>query len=253
MAEFKIRTKGNSDPQGKPRVYFTCHPEDFNRVFYNDRLSCFDRICADVFKTQDCAIYYTEDMRRPLDSENIDVDLGRANLFLVPVTLRLMNEPNRAMTVDIAYAKEHNIPILPFLMEVGIDSVYSLPRNFGQRQYITPYSADTSEISYDEKLKKKILNYIRTSYSTATLTEAAHMMGLSPSYLSRTVCNVFGQSFKDLLMAERFEAARELLRSTTMPIGDIINRVGYENSSYFHKEFRRRYGQTPGAYRKSYE
>ena len=110
-----------------------------------------------------------------------------------------------------------------------------------------------SQESYDEKLKKKILNYIRTSYSTATLTEAAHMMGLSPSYLSRTVCAVFGQSFKDLLMAERFEAARELLRSTNMPIGDIINRVGYENSSYFHKEFRRRYGQTPGAYRKSHE
>ncbi len=172
MAEFKIRTKGNSDPQGKPRVYFTCHPEDFNRVFYNDRLSCFDRICADVFKTQDCAIYYTEDMRRPLDSENIDVDLGRANLFLVPVTLRLMNEPNRAMTVDIAYAKEHNIPILPFLMEVGIDSVYSLPRNFGQRQYITPYSADTSEISYDEKLKKH-LGEILISDKTARRVRAA--------------------------------------------------------------------------------
>ena len=78
------------------------------------------------------------------------------------------------------------------------------------------------------------------------------MLGLSPSYLSRTVCTLFGQSFKDLLMAERFEAAKELLSTTNMSIGEIINRVGYENSSYFHKEFRKRYAQTPGAYRKSH-
>lgn len=108
----------------------------------------------------------------------------------------------------------------------------------------------TAQESYEEKLKKKILNYVRTSYSTATLTEAAHMTGLSPSYLSRTVRQAFGFSFKDLLMTERFEAAKELLRTTEMPIGDIINRVGYENSSYFHKEFKRRFGITPGAYRK---
>lgn len=111
--------------------------------------------------------------------------------------------------------------------------------------------APTLQESYEDKLKKKILNYIRTSYRSATLTEAAQMTGLSPSYLSRTVCHAFGVSFKELLMTERFDAARELLRTTGMPIGDIINRVGYENSSYFHKEFKRRYGLTPGAYRRS--
>ena len=41
-----------------------------------------------------------------------------------------------------------------------------------------------------------------------------------------------------------------LLSATSMPVGEIINRVGYENSSYFHKEFKRRYGMTPNRYRK---
>ena len=36
-----------------------------------------------------------------------------------------------------------------------------------------------------------------------------------------------------------------------MPIGEIILRVGYENSSYFHKEFKRRFGVTPKEYRRS--
>ncbi len=99
-------------------------------------------------------------------------------------------------------------------------------------------------------LKKKILNYIQTSYSTATLTEAAGMMGLSASYLSRVITQSLNMSFKELLMGARFSAAQELLRSTKMPVGDIINHVGYENSSYFHKEFKRRYGVTPSEYRK---
>ena len=150
MAEFKVRTNGGADPHDKPRVYFCCHPDDFDRYF--------DKICEDVFKTHNPAIYYTEDMSEPLDETNINVDLGRMNLFLVPITFRLMNEPCRAMAVDIAYAKEKNIPILPFMMESGIDEIYSLPKNFGERQYLSPFSSDTTGISYESKLE----NYLKS-------------------------------------------------------------------------------------------
>ena len=172
MAEFKVITKGNADPHGKPRVYFCCHPEDFGRVFYNDKLLCFEKICEDVFKTHDCAIYYTEDMNEPLDDNNINIDLKRMNLFLVPVTFRLMNEPCRAMAVDIAYAKANNIKILPFMMESGLDAVYALQRNFGERQYLNPYSNDATEVGYEEKLKK-ILEVILISDEMAKKVRAA--------------------------------------------------------------------------------
>lgn len=110
---------------------------------------------------------------------------------------------------------------------------------------------DVTEADTEEQMKRKILDYIRTSYSTATLTEAAQMLGLSAPYLSRWCCAHLGESFKELLMKERFSAACGLLTATKMPVGDIINRVGYENGSYFHKEFKRRYGVTPKEYRKN--
>ena len=103
--------------------------------------------------------------------------------------------------------------------------------------------------SYEEKVKKKILNYIRTSYSTATLTEAAQMLGLSAPYLSRWISKHFNSSFKELLMDQRFNSAEKMLLTTDIPIGDIINNVGYENSSYFHKEFKLRFGMPPNEYR----
>ena len=146
MANFLYKTKGNTDPKGKPRVYFTCHPADFERYF--------EKILADIFKTHDCAVYYTEDMAQPMDEAELEVGLGQMNLFVVPVTFRLLSQPNRAMDGDIAYAKQENIPILPFMMEAGIDEIYSKPDKFGQRQYLNPCSTDLTEISYESKLKK---------------------------------------------------------------------------------------------------
>ncbi len=146
MAKFLFRTKGNADPAGKRKVYFTCHPEDFAR--------CFDKVCEDIFRTHDCVIYYTEDMKEIIAEEDKATDLGQMNLFVVPVTFKLLSKPNRAMDSDIAYAKREHIPILPLMMETGIDEFYGRPDKFGELQYLNPYSNDISEIGYAEKMKK---------------------------------------------------------------------------------------------------
>ncbi len=146
MAVFKVKTKNKVDIDKKPRVYFTCHPDDFEKHF--------KKICGDIFKTHDCAIYYTEDMAEVIAEDEKTVDLGRNNLFVVPVTFKLLVTPNRAMDEDIPYALEEHIPVLPIMMEPGIDAVYSRPDKFGELQYLNPYSTDLTEISYEEKLKK---------------------------------------------------------------------------------------------------
>ena len=146
MAVFQIETKNQVQIEKKPRVYFTCHPKDFD--------TCFKRICADIFQWQDCAIYYTADMSEAIPREDRDVDLGRHNLFVVPVTCKLLTTPNRAMDEDIPYALQEHIPILPIMMESGLDHIYSLPNKFSELQYLNPQSTDTTEISYAEKLKK---------------------------------------------------------------------------------------------------
>jgi hypothetical protein len=113
MAIIKIETKNQSDIGKKPRVWFTCHPEDFEKYFR--------KICDDLFATHDCAVYYTEDMTEIIAPEDMGTDLGRNNLLIVPVTFKLLTTPNRAMDVDIPYAKQAHIPVLPFMMESGID------------------------------------------------------------------------------------------------------------------------------------
>jgi len=146
VANMLFKTKGNAAPGGKPRVYFTCHPADFEKYF--------DKICDDIFATHQCAIYYTVDMTEAIPQADWETDLGSNNLFVVPVTFQLLTEPNRAMDQDIPYAIREHIPVLPFMMEPGLDAVYSRPDRFGELQYLNPFSQDRTEISYWEKLRK---------------------------------------------------------------------------------------------------
>lgn len=146
MSIIKCRTKGNTSPTGKPKIYFCCHPDDFELYF--------DKLCNDIFQIRDCAIFYTEDMSLPVNKEEAEIIIGGNNLFIIPVTYKLLTSSNRAYDFDLAYAHEAGITILPFMMESGLDDLYSKSDKFGNIQYLNPYSFDPTEIGYKEKLSK---------------------------------------------------------------------------------------------------
>lgn len=135
-------------PRGKRKVYFTCHPKDFEKYF--------KIVCDDIFKTHDCAIYYTKDMSAPIPKEYLDTDLGQMNLFVIPITKRLLTTKNRTMDFDFKYAIRENIsiPILPIMMEPNLDNIYSRKEKFGNLHYYNRFSKDITGITYEEKLMK---------------------------------------------------------------------------------------------------
>lgn len=96
----------------------------------------------------------------------------------------------------------------------------------------------------------KILSYVKNNYRTASLAELGSQLYLSVPYLSKFIKEHLGKSFKELVVEARMERARELVTDTDMPVGDIVRAVGYENESYFHREFKARFGRTPLAMRK---
>ena len=160
----KVKTAGGASAQGKPRVYFTCHPDDFSRSF--------DKICEKLFEAQDCAVYYTPDMDFIIPEENRATDMERMNLFVIPVSLKLLTTPNRAMDFDFKYALEKHIPVLPIMTEPGLDPVYSREDKFGSRQYLDMVTTDSTAISFEEKLKK-YLSAVLVDDETAKRVRAA--------------------------------------------------------------------------------
>ncbi len=147
MAEKKerwLKVKKRPDSRKKnQKIYFTCHPEDFDRYF--------ESICRQILQLQDCEIYYTEDMSAEYTDENWETDLESMQLFLFPVTFSLLRGGNRAKDTDLPFAMERHIPVLPLMMEHGLTDLFT--RNFGKVQYLSPGQADETAISYEEKLK----------------------------------------------------------------------------------------------------
>ena len=154
----QYKTKGNVSPQGKRRVYFTCHPDDYDRFF--------DRISTDILKFSDSAIWINPDD----NYEDIDTDLGQMNLFVIPITTKLLTKPCRAINIDVPFALEKHIPILPLMQEGGLDELFT--RYFGDLQYLDPNTHDITAISYEEKLKK-YLNSVLVSDEMAEKVRAA--------------------------------------------------------------------------------
>ena len=102
-----------------------------------------------------------------------------------------------------------------------------------------------------ELLQARIEHYLQTEFRTATLGELADKLGLSVPYLSKRVRELCGFTFSQLLQEERFNEAIRLLEETDLPVGDIIIAVGYENTSFFHNQFKERYHCSPFRWRRN--
>lgn len=95
-----------------------------------------------------------------------------------------------------------------------------------------------------------VLREIEENYRTVDLTWLAKELHVSLPYLSSAVHEATGRTFKELLLEKRLTKAASLLLETRLPVQDVISAVGYENTSYFYRVFRERFGCSPRDYRR---
>lgn len=96
------------------------------------------------------------------------------------------------------------------------------------------------------------VSYIREHYSDPglSLNTLAEKLSLSPAYLSRLITEEVGSSFPDFVNLIRLEQAQNLLISDLgLDIRTIAEKVGYNSSTYFTTQFKKRYGVTPSKWR----
>lgn len=94
--------------------------------------------------------------------------------------------------------------------------------------------------------------YIRDHYddSRLSLNALADKLSLSPAYLSRLIADEVNCSFPDFVNLLRLEQAQMLLVTELgLDIREIAEKVGYNSSTYFTTQFKKRYGVTPSKWR----
>ena len=107
-----------------------------------------------------------------------------------------------------------------------------------------------SSMDYKESVVQAVLGYINSDCKNASLMRIAEDTHQSITALSKLIKQKTGYNFKELLQRKRFQMAVHLLCDTKLSIEEIALDVGYENQSYFFRQFKERYGMTPHKYRK---
>jgi YesN/AraC family two-component response regulator len=97
-----------------------------------------------------------------------------------------------------------------------------------------------------QQIIRKVKEYY---YEELSLKVLANDFNINSSYLGQLFTKEVGMSFSDYLNKEKNSKAKELILNTNMKINDIARQVGYSDTSYFYRKFKKYYGVSPAMLR----
>ena len=97
----------------------------------------------------------------------------------------------------------------------------------------------------------QVRRYLEDNYMfDLSLDSVGEILHISPAYLSAQFKKYQKMNFLDCLTELRINAAKELLADPLRSTAEVASMVGYDDSSYFARAFKKRTGMTPTQYRR---
>lgn len=97
---------------------------------------------------------------------------------------------------------------------------------------------------------QQVISYLESNYNKIIrLEDAAQQVYLNPVYLSSIIKQETGHTFSDYLTLIRVEQAKKML-ALRLPVKEVARAVGYRDSNYFCRVFKKVTGVTATDYRK---
>lgn len=104
-------------------------------------------------------------------------------------------------------------------------------------------------IKYSPVVQQIVNTVNERYYEELSLKTLAYQYNINSSYLGQIFNKEVGCSFSDYLNKTKNMKAKELILETNMKINDIAKEVGYIDSSYFYRKFKKFFGVSPSTLR----
>jgi AraC-like DNA-binding protein len=89
-------------------------------------------------------------------------------------------------------------------------------------------------------------------YRKITIAELTKMFHINRTTLTQKFTESTGVSVIPYLLKIRVRVASLMLRDTTLPVGEVMERVGFNDITHFERVFRKHTGVSPSEYRQQY-
>lgn len=110
----------------------------------------------------------------------------------------------------------------------------------------------TDALTRDDKspVIKQVLNHIHENYrEDMSLKSLGLQYKIHPGYLGKLFHKETNDTFTEYINKYRIEKAKALLRDTSLKVHEIARQVGYWETGYFHKQFKKYVGASPTDYK----
>ena len=177
-----------------------------------------------------------------------DIALTPKNIYDLSIrVVMLIDKISDEFKVDKKYVKDSlSSNIVELCSESTRDSIKAFLASEIEELISVMYST-TKRYS---PVVSQIVSNIEERYSEElSLKTLAYQYNINSSYLGRIFTKEVGMSFSDYLNKVKNTKAKELILETNMKINDIAKAIGYTDTSYFYRKFKKYYGICPSTLR----
>lgn len=104
----------------------------------------------------------------------------------------------------------------------------------------------------EPEIVRQMMELIWASKGNLSLNECADKLNYHPNYLSKVLKREKGVTFTDIANEEKLKQAKYMLLTTEYSVGEISEKLQYNNVQNFIRFFKNHVGETPAAFRKEH-
>jgi AraC-like DNA-binding protein len=137
------------------------------------------------------------------------------------------------------------------LIASNLELLLNYCNRFYGRQFLTRHGHNHDVVAEFERFLNEYFDSERPrQLGPPTAASCAEAMRYSPNYLSDLLKKATGKTTLEHIHLHQIERAKTMLMSSSAPVREISQLLGFEYSQYFSRFFKKHTGRTPAEYRK---
>ncbi|MDQ6482136.1 two-component regulator propeller domain-containing protein [Dyadobacter sp. LHD-138] len=171
----------------------------------------------------------------------------------IPIVLLTARTQNEQIIEGLSSGADDYLikPFDPRILELKINNLIRVRDEMRTRYRQSVFAEEGSENSIAQDFNEEFIAKLRAivieniSDSGFGVNELAFQIGMSVSVLYRKMRSLTGMTVNEFVKTIRLTEAKKLLEAGIYQVSEVATIIGFEDSKYFSKEFRKVFGKTP--------